>query len=464
MPADPSIYGMVRPYQGPADPLQQYGAMMQLRAMGDASVMNDLHRRKLEGDLAEEDAFKSRIADWVAKGGQGQLPVDAYAASPSRAATFDKTRLEGEKTRGEIKKNDAETHAKEVGLLRDQLARVTTDADLEAFREATLKYQGPKIAAQVPASVSDPIWPQFQSANIRDANQLHAALTPKMEKVDDGGKIRMVDVNPVTNPGVKGMVFNKTVTPGEAQQANQPVWDEARGVWVMRPQAAPRATAAAPAPAAAAPGAPGAAPAPAAPTVVKPTGLPPRQQDVHTLRHEFNQLPEVKAYRDVIPIVEAARSAPDTRAGDIQLGYAVGKILDPASVVREGEIKLAGDAATLLQKYEGELRTVTEGKGRMTPQTRTELLAMLDNAVKERQAAYQRAEGTYKGIAEQSGIPVDQVIITAPKSNAPAAPAAPKMFDAPPDPAKYKGKRLQADDGTVYVSDGASWVRQKKAQ
>jgi hypothetical protein len=38
------------------------------------------------------------------------------------------------------------------------------------------------------------------------------------------------------------------------------------------------------------------------------------------------------------------------------------------------------------------------------------------------------------------------------------------MFDAPPDPSKYKGKRLLADDGTVYVSDGASWVRQKKAQ
>jgi hypothetical protein len=37
------------------------------------------------------------------------------------------------------------------------------------------------------------------------------------------------------------------------------------------------------------------------------------------------------------------------------------------------------------------------------------------------------------------------------------------MFDKPPDPSQYKGKRLQADDGTVYVSDGKSWVRQAKA-
>jgi hypothetical protein len=38
----------------------------------------------------------------VKAGGQGTLPADAYAASPSRAASFDKSRLEGQKTQAEL--------------------------------------------------------------------------------------------------------------------------------------------------------------------------------------------------------------------------------------------------------------------------------------------------------------------------------------------------------------------------
>jgi hypothetical protein len=280
MPADPSIYGAIRPYQAPADPLQQFGALMQLRAMGDASVMNDLHRRKLEGDLAEEDAFKSKIASWASAGGQGAVSPEVWAASPQRAAAFEKTRLEGEKTRGEIDKNKLEIHGKQVQQLRDSLAAANDDASLARVRDEATRLYGPSVAANMPASVSAPGFADWKKSQIMTADKLIEQMTPKFEKVDDGGKIRMVDVNPVTNPAVKGLTFNKTVTPGEAQQANQPVWDEARGVWVMRPQAAPRAASPAPAAAAApvaATGAPGApAAAPSGPAVVRPTGLPRR--------------------------------------------------------------------------------------------------------------------------------------------------------------------------------------------
>lgn len=141
----------------------------------------------------------------------------------------------------------------------------------------------------------------------------------------------------------------------------------------------------------------------------------PAFKDVTTLRKEFNDQKEVQAYRDIIPIVESARTTPDTRAGDIQIAYAVGKILDPASVIREGELKLTGDAATVMQKFIGELRTITLGKGRMTPETRKELLAMLDTAADQREKTYLATEATYRGIARQNGFPEDQVIINAPK-------------------------------------------------
>jgi hypothetical protein len=267
MPADPSIYGAIRPYQAPADPLQQYGAMMQLRAMGDASVMNDLHRRKLEGDLAEEDAFKSKIASWVNAGGTGQLPVEAYAASPARAAAFDKTRLEGEKTRGEIDRTKLEIHGKQVQQLRDSLAAANDDAALARVRDEATRLYGPSAAANMPASVSAPGFVEWKKSQIMTADKL----------------------------------------------------------------------------------------------------IPPRQQDVAEIRKEFNALPEVKAYRDIIPVVEAARSAPDTRAGDMQLAYAVGKVLDPNSVVREGEFKMAQDVPRRRREVLGEVEV---GRERHRPHAR----------------------------------------------------------------------------------------------
>jgi hypothetical protein len=82
---------------------------------------------------------------------------------------------------------------------------------------------------------------------------------------------------------------------------------------------------------------------------------------VAELRKEFNALPEVKAYRDIIPVVEAARSSPDTRAGDLQLAYAVGKVLDPNSVVREGEFKMAQDVTAPQAKLWNEVKSAAIG-------------------------------------------------------------------------------------------------------
>lgn len=179
-------------------------------------------------------------------------------------------------------------------------------------------------------------------------------------------------------------------------------------------------------------------------------------KDVTTLRKEFNDQKEVQAYRDIIPIVESARSSPDTRAGDIQMAYAVGKILDPASVVREGELKLVGDAATIPEKLKGQIRTLVMGKGRMTPQTRAELVAMLDSAAANREANYKATEETYRGIARQNNFPEDQVIINPPKR---------KELPGKPAPAvNGKGWRMHTDaaGNKAYVSpDGKQFEEVK---
>lgn len=48
-----------------------------------------------------------------------------------------------------------------------------------------------------------------------------------------------------------------------------------------------------------------------------------------------------------------------------------------------------------------------------------------------------------------------------PAAAAPEAPKAQTTYDSMPDPATLKGRKIRADDGTVYVSDGAKWKRQQ---
>jgi hypothetical protein len=399
MAADVSIYSMIRPPAQQEGPLDQFAKMMSIKQLMDSGALNDLQRRKLESDLQEEQAFKDAF-----RGAQepGKVSIaDLFRASPARALQYQKTDLENRKSSAELRQKEVETLAKGMALFHDQLKTVRDEPTYQAAVEFAKRTLGPDLVAKagMPAQYD----PEFVRRSILKGEDM---LTPKPQAINLGGREVVLDMNPWTNPKIVGMDLPKSASPGESQ----PVYDEQRGVFVTRPAGGP----------AGAPAAPSAQPAsapvgpasPAAPTTIRPSNLPPRPTDVHTLRNEFNQLPEVKSYRDVIPIIESARAAPDTRAGDIQLAYAVGKILDPNSVVREGELKLTGEAATLLEKYKGEITSTTMGNGRLTPKTRGELIAMLDNAVGQREGAYRAAESTYKGIAGKNGIPVDQVIIT----------------------------------------------------
>lgn len=134
-------------------------------------------------------------------------------------------------------------------------------------------------------------------------------------------------------------------------------------------------------------------------------------QATTALREEFNKLPEVKNYRNVVPMIQSARHAPDTIAGDIELAYTVGKILDPDSVIREGELKLVGSAATLLERFKGELRALTQGKGRLTPTTRAALVNMMNGRVLQLEQAHDAARSAYEGVARERRLPVEQIFV-----------------------------------------------------
>lgn len=220
MASDASIYSMIRPPAQQQGPLEQYGAMMQLRSMGDASQLHALQRRKLEDDLAEEGAFKTSIADWVKAGGKGDIPVEAMAASPTRYGALKKQQMEGVKQAKEIEKLDVGMLADRTKQWRDALATVRGNEDLPMLADRAMTIWGPQVGPKmVPASVTSD-WIQSQIAT---ADKRFDQMQPKFQevKIDTGGKIeiRTVDMNPVTNPGIKDLkiVEQKTLTPGEVQ-------------------------------------------------------------------------------------------------------------------------------------------------------------------------------------------------------------------------------------------------------
>jgi hypothetical protein len=134
------------------------------------------------------------------------------------------------------------------------------------------------------------------------------------------------------------------------------------------------------------------------------------RREATTLRKEFDALPEVKDFKAALPVLISARNAPDTAAGDIDLAYAVGKIYDPKSVVRESEQKLVYTTGSVLQKLLGGANVALTGGTRLQPEVRQKLLNALNNRVLQFRQAYDQSRSTYEGYANQSGFDPVNVI------------------------------------------------------
>lgn len=146
-------------------------------------------------------------------------------------------------------------------------------------------------------------------------------------------------------------------------------------------------------------------------------------RDVMALRKEFEDSSEVKNYRSVLPLFQRRRTAPNDRAGDISVIYALGKMFDPTSVVREGELQLSMNAAPWLQKMAAAVNSQITGEGRLNPEMRAEILGALRGQVDALKPAYEQERGRYGQYAKQYGF-TDSDIVGPNPAEAFAAPQA----------------------------------------
>lgn len=120
--------------------------------------------------------------------------------------------------------------------------------------------------------------------------------------------------------------------------------------------------------------------------------LPPNFDDTQKLRKEFQGATNVKKYDDAVgPYKSMLTSAPkDTVATDLDLVYGLAKIMDPDSAVREGEFATVRNATNVPEWVKGWGQYLIEGKGKLSPETRKQMLDTARNRI-----------GAYRGQAVQ---------------------------------------------------------------
>ena len=120
------------------------------------------------------------------------------------------------------------------------------------------------------------------------------------------------------------------------------------------------------------------------------------------LRKEFNTLPEVVGYKAAIPAFKAVQDAATrlTPQSDINIIYGIAKLYDPTSVVREGEYATIANSQAIPERIKS-LAQQIQGKGKLTPETRAQLMVEARQRIGTLQGEYNGAKSTYEGIAKK---------------------------------------------------------------
>ena len=152
------------------------------------------------------------------------------------------------------------------------------------------------------------------------------------------------------------------------------------------------------------------------------------------LRKEFDDLPEVKNYKQAVPAYRAVEDAAtrNTTASDINLVYGIAKLYDPNSVVREGEYATIAKSPNIPEKVKGYAQYLTNG-GRLTDAVKQDILTEARGRMGSFEQSYEGARKGYESIASRSGAEPTllfpsayQSVVQSPKKPMPPSPQNPK--------------------------------------
>ena len=129
------------------------------------------------------------------------------------------------------------------------------------------------------------------------------------------------------------------------------------------------------------------------------------------LRKEFNSLPEVKDFNKVRTSYDKVVLAGEnpSAAGDISMIFNYMKILDPGSVVREGEFATAQNAAGVPQRVINQYNKIVKGE-RLSEAQRSDFMNQARFAAEAQFKPVSEQMTRYQGVARNMGLRLDQVL------------------------------------------------------
>lgn len=148
------------------------------------------------------------------------------------------------------------------------------------------------------------------------------------------------------------------------------------------------------------------------------------------LRKEFENLPEVKNYKQALPSYKAIEDAVkrNTPQADINIVYGLAKLYDPNSVVREGEYATVANSPNIPERIKGYAQYINGG-GKLSPVTKAQILAEAQGRIKSYEDQYASSRNDFERISQRSGADTQLVF---PKPMTPAV----DRSAAPPVPMK----------------------------
>jgi len=134
-------------------------------------------------------------------------------------------------------------------------------------------------------------------------------------------------------------------------------------------------------------------------------------KEISNLRKEIQGLPSYKNLSQALPIYRSMyeTAGRDTRASDLNLVYGLGKIMDPTSVVREGEMVMVKNTSSLPDWLQGTISSLNGGAA-LTPETRRAILKEAYGRISGYDQAFKTDAGQYSGIVERNRINPADVI------------------------------------------------------
>lgn len=142
-----------------------------------------------------------------------------------------------------------------------------------------------------------------------------------------------------------------------------------------------------------------------------PGSVAPKFDDISGIRKEIQQLPSYKNLAQAAPIYKsmAETAGRNSKASDLNLVYGLGKIMDPNSVVREGEMVMVKNTASLPDWLQGAIASLNGGAA-LTPETRQAIMTEAFGRVNNYNDEFQRNIEQYKGIAQRNSMNQEDII------------------------------------------------------